>query len=56
MHQAGLKVGIYDLNKNGCLLGGDFDFKHFKMLNSPGSARRLHRQNIDRWIMIVSNL
>jgi len=37
-------------------LGGDFDFKHFKMLNSPGSARGLHRQNIDRWIMIVSNL
>ena len=29
-----------DLDKNGCLQGGDLDFKHFKMSNSPGSARR----------------
>jgi len=33
-----------DLDKNGCLLGGDLDFKHFKISNSPGSACHPYRQ------------
>ena len=37
---SGLKGG--DLDKNWLSLGGDLDFKHFKMSNSPGSARRPH--------------